>query len=109
MSKYKSVKSVYNGIVFDSKKEMNRYCELRLLEKAKVIKNLELQVPFILIPKSNTERAVTYKADFTYIDFAYSAAGTMTVEDVKGFKTKEYILKRKLFKYLHPEYRFIET
>ena len=104
MTKYRAVKCTYDGIRFDSKKEMTRYCELKLLEKAKIIKDLRLQVPFELIPKSKTERAAVYKADFVYTE-----SDTKTVEDVKGYRTKEYILKRKLFKHLYPEYRFIET
>ena len=104
MNKFRAVKCTYNGIKFDSKKEMNRYCELRLLEKAKVISDLQLQVSFELIPKQKDERAITYKADFVYKE-----NGILTVEDVKGIKTKDYILKRKMFKYFYPKYKFIET
>ena len=116
MSKYHSKKVIFNGITFDSKKEYNRYRELALLEKAGQIENLELQKAFVLIPaqyenvsreeyiKSKgkktkgkcIERACKYKADFTYIQ-----DGKIIVEDTKGFKTKDYIIKRKLMLYVH--------
>lgn len=113
MSKYKSKRTVVNGRVFDSRKEARRYQELLLLERAKQISNLRLQVPFELIPAQYTlsdevytkgvhkgerkrgaciEKAVTYKADFVYTDIG----GNTVVEDVKGIKTKDYIIKRKL-------------
>lgn len=100
MSKYNSKKTVLDGQVFDSKKEANRYQELLLLEKAGVIKNLSRQVKFVLIPSQRDdtgkviERECSYKADFTYEE------GIKTVvEDVKGYRTKEYIIKRKLMLY----------
>ena len=111
VSKYGNRKVVADGIKFDSKKEYRRYCELKLLERAGVISDLELQKPFMLIPaqyegkadkpgkasKTLLERAVTYKADFVY-----TQDGKTVVEDVKGgVRTKEYILKRKLMLYLH--------
>ena len=101
MSKYNSKKTVVDGQTFDSKKEANRYQELVLLEKAGVIKNLSRQVKFVLIPSQRDEngkvieRECSYKADFMY----YDEAGETIVEDVKGFRTKEYIIKRKLMLY----------
>lgn len=101
MSKYNSKKTVVDGQVFDSKKEANRYQELLLLEKAGVIKNLSRQVKFVLIPPQRdengkvVERECSYKADFVY----YEEDGETVVEDVKGFRTKEYIIKRKLMLY----------
>ena len=107
MSKYRSKKTAYNSIVFDSKREAKRYSELFLLERAGAITNLELQKSFELIPAQYEklengkkgkclERAVTYKADFYYIE-----NGKPVVEDTKGFKTKDYIIKRKLMLYVH--------
>lgn len=100
MSKYHSRKTVVDGQKFDSKKEARRYQELLLLEKAGVIKNLSRQVKFVLIPSQRdengkvVERECSYKADFTYEE------GIKTVvEDVKGYRTKEYIIKRKLMLY----------
>ena len=100
MSKYNSKKTVVDGQKFDSKKEARRYQELLLLEKAGEIKNLCRQVKFVLIPSQRDEngkvieRECSYKADFTYEE------GIKTVvEDVKGYRTKEYIIKRKLLLY----------
>lgn len=100
-TKYNNQKITVNGQVFDSKKEANRYQELLLLEKAGVIKNLSRQVKFVLIPSQRDEsgkvieRECSYKADFVY----YEEGGETVVEDVKGFRTKEYIIKRKLMLY----------
>lgn len=98
--KYHNTKITTPDGTFDSKKEYNRYVELALLEKVGQIKNLERQVKFKLIPNQYVdgklvERAVTYKADFVYEE-----NGQSVVEDVKGFRTKEYILKRKMMRYL---------
>lgn len=94
--KYGNVKVTVDGHTFDSKKEYNRYCELKLMERAGLIKDLETQKKFELIPKQDGERAVNYIADFVYTE-----NGETVVEDTKGFKTKEYIIKRKLMKYIH--------
>jgi len=98
VSKYNSKKTVVDGQKFDSKKEARRYQELLLLEKAGVIKDLRMQVKFTLIPAQRdeatgkvVERECSYKADFVYDE-----DGKTVVEDVKGFRTKEYIIKRKL-------------
>lgn len=98
MSKYNSKKTVVDGQKFDSKKEANRYQELLLLEKVGAIKNLSRQVKFVLIPSQRdeatgkvVERECSYRADFKYTE-----DGKTVVEDVKGFRTKEYIVKRKL-------------
>lgn len=93
-------KTKLDGILFDSKKEAQRYAELVLLVKAGVISALERQKVFELVPAQFNgaklvERAVTYKADFVYIK-----NGKTVVEDVKGIRTKEYIIKRKLMLYL---------
>lgn len=97
-TKYNNKKVTVNGQVFDSKKEANRYKELLLLEKAGAIKDLRMQVKFTLIPAQRdeatgkvVERECSYKADFVY-----SEGEKTVVEDVKGFRTKEYIIKRKL-------------
>ena len=98
MSKYRNRKTVLDGITFDSAKEANRYAELKLLERAGKITELQRQPGFTLIPKQvreghMVERALIYKADFAYHD---EETGQDVVEDVKGLKTKEYIIKRKL-------------
>ncbi len=83
--KYGNRKTVIDGIKFDSKAEAERYKESRLMERAKLIKNLDLQPEFLLQDKfkynGKTERAVKYIADFKYFDVA---KGVYVVEDVKG-------------------------
>ena len=96
MSKYRNQKIIVDGITFDSKKEAKRWAELKLLERAGKIFNLQRQVPFVLIPKQVrdgkvAERPCVYKADFVYEE-----NGEDVVEDVKGIRTKEYAIKRKL-------------
>lgn len=107
MSKYRNRKAVKDGIVFDSVREMRRYAELSLLEKAGDIKNLRMQVVYELLPVQREpdtigkrggvkkgkviENAVKYVADFVY-----EQDGETVVEDSKGFHTKDYIIKRKL-------------
>ena len=97
-TKYNNKKITVDGQIFDSKKEANRYKELRLLEKEGAIKDLRMQVKFTLIPAQRdeatgkvVERECSYKADFVYEE-----DGKTVVEDVKGFRTKEYVIKRKL-------------
>lgn len=106
MNKYGNHKIIVDGIKFDSKLEAHRYMELKLLEKAKIIKELKLQVPFELIPsyKKNgkTIRAIKYIADFVYYD---NEKKQQVIEDTKGMKTKEYMLKKKIFEY---RYRDLE-
>ena len=91
MQKYHSRKVEYNGTLFDSKKELERYKVLAAMEERGEIDQLQRQVKFELIPKQPGERAVNYIADFVYI-----CDGQMIVEDVKGYRTPEYIIKRKL-------------
>ena len=100
-NKYKNQKIVVpvgNGLVreFDSRFEAARFQELAFLEKSGVITNLRCQVKYELIPSQkkpdgSTERAVNYIADFVYSD-----GKNVIVEDVKGVKTPEYVIKRKL-------------
>jgi len=96
-NKYKNKKVIIDGIRFDSKNEGGRYFELKLLEKAGEIYNLELQPEFIICPAVNWNgkkfRARKYRADFKYID----NRGKTIVEDFKGYQTPEYKLKRQLF------------
>lgn len=114
MAKYRNEKVQVNGIVFDSKKEARRYQELLFLERAGEIMDLQMQVKYVLIPEQREESHETYKkgpkkgfakpgrllerecayvADFQYYDVS---ADTLVVEDTKGFRTKDYIIKRKL-------------
>lgn len=93
MSKYHARRTTVDGIRFDSGKEARRYAELKLLERAGEIEDLELQHPFILIPKSAHGREVRYIADFVYRDLH---SGKWVVEDVKGVKTPVYLLKKRI-------------
>lgn len=104
MAKYRNVKT--NG--YDSKKESVRANELKLLEHAGHITHLEEQVVFELQPSfkcdGKTERAIKYIADFIYYK-----DGDFVVEDVKGFKTDVYKIKRKMLLFKYPDIKFIET
>lgn len=103
ISKYRNQPVEVDGIKFPSKKEARRYAELKLLERAGEIKDLRLQVPFELVPAQRggmrKERPVTYLADFVYID----KTGSTIIEDTKGVKTKDYVIKRKMMKMLNLE------
>ena len=115
MNKYHANKTVIDGIVFDSKREAQRYQQLKLMVKAGVISNLKRQVKYELVPAQYidgkcVERAITYTSDFEYdemvpaslrvrtvmADDSIKIAGRHIVEDVKGVRTKEYVIKRKL-------------
>ena len=113
-SKYKAEKTVIDGIQFDSKKEARRWQELRLLEKAGEIFDLQRQVKFILIPaqrepdtvgkRGGTIKGKLLERECAYVaDFVYCEAGKdkPTVEDTKGIRTTEYVIKRKLMLYIH--------
>lgn len=96
MSKYNSRKTEVDGIRFDSRKEALRWAELKMLEKAGKISDLERQVKYVLIPAQYLdgklkERQCVYVADFRYLD-----DGEVVVEDTKGVRTADYIIKRKL-------------
>lgn len=101
--KYGNVKTEIDGIKFDSKHEAYRYVELKYLQRIGQIRDLELQVPFELLPAQKDEkgkvkeRAVKYVADFVYFD----RDGNLVVEDAKseGTKTELYRLKKKMLRY----------
>lgn len=96
--KYGNRKTTVDGITFDSVKEARRWCELKLLEKAGEIGDLRRQVPFVLIPTQKDQRTgKVLEREVKYVaDFVYSDEGFTVVEDTKGVKTKDYIIKRKL-------------
>lgn len=101
MAKYGNRKVIIDGIAFDSVKEGRRYQELKLLVKANKIKDLQMQVKYVLIPSQRykgkvVERECSYVADFVYVDIE---TGETVVEDVKGYRTEKYIIKRKLLLY----------
>lgn len=113
-NKYKNKKVIAaDGSVFDSKKELRRWYELQAMQAEGKIHSLERQVKFTLIPTQREpstvgkrgglhlgkviEKECYYLADFTY----NLPTGEKVVEDAKGFKTKEYAIKRKLMLYVH--------
>ena len=113
MRKYGNKKVRYQGAVYDSKREARRFAKLSLLEKAGKITDLQTQVKFVLIPTQREpdtvgkrggikkgkviEKECAYYADFVYTD----DKGQRIVEDTKGFRTTDYIIKRKLMLYVH--------
>ena len=88
-------------------KERKRGAELELMQRAGIISDLQTQVPYELIPahyecvngkRKCIERASTYRADFVYYDVENKK---LIVEDSKGFRTKDYVIKRKLMLHVH--------
>ena len=108
-SKYKNEKTQVDMYVFDSAKEAQRYRELKLLEKAKQISNLELQ-PRFLLQESFSKNGKTYRKIEYVADFKYIENGRLIVEDVKGLQTDVFKIKHKLFEKKYPdlELRIIE-
>jgi hypothetical protein len=120
MAKYGNRKTMTSdGILHDSRKEAVRWMELNLMLRAGEIRDLQRQVEYVLIPEQRAEstevyqsgknkgkpkegklleREVVYRADFVYTD---QKSGERVVEDTKGVKTKDYIIKRKLMLYIH--------
>lgn len=119
-SKYSNRKITRDGITFDSLKEYKRFRELRLLEQAGEVTDLKRQVEFELIPAQFEEvptgecykrgerkgepkmKRVCVEQSCKYIaDFTYTENGNQVVEDTKGFRTADYIIKRKLMLHVH--------
>lgn len=93
--KYHNKKIKTEDGTFDSKYEYEEWCRLKLLERSGVIRNLMRQVPYILIPTIRTS-AGTLKQISYYADFVYEENGTNVIYEVKGFKTNEYLIKKRL-------------
>lgn len=108
MNKYRNVKTEFEGIRFDSKKEAGRYAELKMLERSGEIKNLQRQVKFQICPKMyENKRARYYVADFVYM----TKKGEWIIEDVKSFITRKnamYSLKKALVQVQYPYITFKE-
>lgn len=112
-NKYNARKVKVNGIVFASQKEADRWRELKLLERAGKITDLRRQVPFLLIPtqrefcneidekkrRFKKGKVIERKCSY-YADFVYMQNGKQIVEDAKGKRTDEYVIKRKLMLFL---------
>lgn len=109
-NKFGNKTKVVDGINFQSIREAERYKQLKIAEKCGAIKNLEMQKKFVLLPaqyidKKCVEKSVSYYADFYYYD---TYLNEYVCEDVKGVKTKEYILKRKMMLYFY-KIRIVEV
>jgi hypothetical protein len=120
MNKMRNTKLTVNGEIFDSKKEYNRWCELKLLERTGFISDLKRQVVYELIPRQvekyerygkngnrlqDGERVIELPVRYI-ADFQYVQDGKTVVEDVKGYKNPnsavyaKFVLKRKLMLWL---------
>lgn len=87
---------------YDSSKEHRRANQLKLMQRAGVIHNLREQVKYVLIPtqRDNDGKLLEKECSY-YADFVYEKDGATIVEDTKGVRTKEYIIKRKLMLRVH--------
>ncbi len=99
-----------DGITFASKAEMARYAELKMLEKAGLIRDLEVQPVYVLqegyVWRGEKIRPIIYRADFRYLDLR---TNRIIVEDVKGMHTEVYKLKKKLLLKRYPDINFVEV
>ena len=102
MNKYRNKKVQVDMYVFDSIAESRRYKELKLLEKAGEIQDLELQ-PHFLLQESFKKNGKTYRKIEYIADFKYTENGKTIVEDVKGIQTDVFKLKHKLFEKKYPD------
>lgn len=111
-SKYGAQKKQYNGMTFDSARELRRWQELELMQRGGMIADLQRQVKFVLIPAQREpdtigKRGGVHKGKLIekevayYADFVYTENGAQVVEDAKGMRTPEYVIKRKLMLYMH--------
>lgn len=98
MNKYRNQKTQIDRYVFDSVSEGRRYRELKLLERAGEITDLQLQ-PKFLLQEAFKKNGKNYRKIEYIADFMYEEKGKVIVEDVKGMETKEFKIKRKLFEY----------
>ena len=102
-NKYRNIKTAVDGITFDSKKEADYYCQLKILKRAGEIKDFGLQQKYELQPsfeKNGTNyRAIAYVADFVITNLD----GTTEVIDTKGVETKDFKIKKKLFEYKYKD------
>lgn len=113
-NKYNAHSVDYDGLKFDSQREALRYKELTFLISDGIISNLKRQVKYVLIPAQREpstvgprggvkpgkliEKECSYIADFVY---TVVETGETVVEDTKGFRTKDYLIKRKLMLFVY--------
>ncbi|MEL6236976.1 MAG: DUF1064 domain-containing protein [Pseudomonadota bacterium] len=101
MRKYRNVKVTTEAGTFDSKREHARYLELLMMQRQRSISNLRRQVEYILIPSQRDANGKAIRAVKYIADFVYDMGGKQIVEDVKGVRTKDFILKAKLMLHVH--------
>lgn len=110
MSKYHARKVTYDNILFDSELEFTRYLQLKLLENAGAIVNLEVHPVYELAPRVVQVNAAGKRQILGAIrhelDFRYSEYGRVIVEDVKGMKTPVWRMKHNLFQRRYPEVEY---
>lgn len=109
ISKYKNTKINAPDGTFDSKYEYEEWCRLKLLERAGIIKNLQRQVPFLLIPTIRTTEETLREISY-FADFVYEENGIIHIVDTKGFETPEYKIKKRLLinQYVNDTTVFVE-
>lgn len=120
-AKLRNTRVTRNGKTFDSKREADRYDELALMERQGIIRNLEWQKPYLLIPaqyesverfgksgKRIKDKQKLLEREVTYVaDFVYERDGKTVVEDSKGYRNPssapyaKFVLKRKLMLWIH--------
>lgn len=113
-AKYHNKKIQYHGLKFDSKAECERFKELQLLQNAGKIQGLVTQPKYMIqrpYTNGNGEkvRAIYYVADFAYTTVENGSPGDYVIEDVKGYKTDVYQLKKKLFEWTHKPWTVTEV
>jgi hypothetical protein len=97
--KFGNKKTVVDGHTFDSKREAARWCELRLLQRAGRISELQRQVVYELAPGVKFEGAKRAQPALRLVvDFQYREAGRLVLEDIKGVVTTAFTIKRHLLK-----------
>jgi hypothetical protein len=98
-SKYHSRKTKVDGFTFDSTKEAEFYCKLKLMTKAKKIKGFCRQARFVIVEGQNGEKGSEYVTDF----IIFYNDGTYEIIDVKGMETQVFKLKMKAFSEKYPK------
>lgn len=102
-NKYHNQKIMFDGHTFDSIKEKNYYIKLKALEKAGLIRDLELQKEYVLQDSfklnGTTRRKITYKADFSYISVQDNKIHVIDVKGSKSIITETFKIKKKMFEY----------
>lgn len=112
-NKYHAKKTEYDGVMFDSKWECQKWQELQLKQKLGFIKNLQMQVSFVLQEgfinnQGKKIRPIVYVADFMFFDCKTNQTIVMDTKS-PATRTKVYMIKKRLFEYKYPQYIFLEV